>query len=55
MKSPTTLLAAKSVAALEVIPFAGLGATVEPKLLEKVKNLCRGCGEYRGCVGKCGL
>ena len=48
-------LSTKSVAAVEVIPFGGLGATVEPKLLDQVKNLCRGCGEYRGCEGECGL
>ena len=46
---------AESVGAVEVIPFGGLGAKVDPKLLEQVKNLCRGCGEYRGCMGECGL
>ena len=48
-------ISSKSVAAVEVIPFGGLGATVEPKLLEQVKNLCRGCGEYRGCVVECDI
>ena len=45
---------AESVAAVEVIPFGGLGTTVDPKLLDQVKNLCRRCGEYRGCAGECG-
>ena len=35
-------LSAKSVTAVEVIPFGGLGATVEPKLLEQMKILCSG-------------
>ena len=46
---------AESVGAVEVIPFGGLGATIDLKLLDQVKNLCRGCGEYRGCMGECGL
>ena len=40
-------------AEVPVVPFGGLGATVDPKLLTQVKNLCRGCGQYRACVGDC--
>ena len=35
------------------ILFGGLGATVDIKLLEQVKNLCIKCGEYRSCDGNC--
>ena len=38
----------------EQIPYGGLGSTVDPKLLDQVKNLCMKCGEYRGCTGDCG-
>ena len=37
----------------EVIAYGGLGATVEPELLDQVKNLCKRCGEYRSCEGEC--
>ena len=40
----------------KVVAYGGLGATVEPLLLDQVKNLCKGCGEYRGCVlEECGV
>ena len=26
---------------------------MEPELLDQVKNLCKRCGEYRGCEGEC--
>ena len=44
----------KSEAPREVIPYGGLGSSLDPKLLDKVKNLCRECGQYRGCGGQCG-
>ena len=34
-------------------PFGGLGSSVDPKMLNQIKNLCRVCGQYRSCDEGC--